>query len=452
MNQPLLKGIALWCCDLQLEHIPKQVKDVATTAITDYLAVTIAGSQAPVAQNIQQFAASRAQNGSCQILGTDQTSSMAYASYANGVASHALDFDDVSWATIGHPTVTVAPAAFAAAEQQQLSGKDILLAYIAGVEAQHQIARWVMPALSEQGWHTTPAIGVFGATVAAGKLLGLNPEELTNALAIAASSASGVRGNFGSQSKPLHAGLAAFNGINAVELAQLGVTGKADVIESADGYAQCFTSLDLSNAKITLGKEWDLMSPGLVFKQYPCCSGSHPAVDCLSSLLEEHRFTAADIETINVGVSLLGPRELVCNMPQNSVEAKFSMQYALTARLLYGQVSLDQFTDQSVQNPEAQHLMSLISMEIDPELAKLGFIGTAPAKLSIQLKNGQEIKGSNDLAKGNPEKPLSHAEIEAKFRSCVEPVCGKQKTSDWLELLEFFEQAQRSQIIHLLKK
>ncbi len=416
MSQPLLRDIADWCCSLKLEHIPESVLDVARTAITDYIGVTIAGSQTTVARNVQRFAATRAEIGACQVLGTGQTSSMAYAAYANAVASHALDFDDVSWATIGHPTVTVAPAAFAAAEQQQLGGDAILLAYITGVEAQHQIARWVMPALSEQGWHTTPVIGIIGAVVAVAKLLELDTDSLTNALAIAASSASGVRGNFGSQSKALHAGMAAFNAINAVELAQMGVSGKADVIEASDGFARCFSGVSLEQPEVTLGKEWDLLSPGLVFKRYPCCSGSHPAIDCLSDLLEEQNIPLCELESISVGVSLLGPRELVCNHPNNAIEAKFSMQYALAARWVYGAVSLNQFTDEAVQNPEVQRLLPKITMTVDPELEKLGFIGTAPVKLSIRLKDGRVIKAENNLARGNPEKPLMHREIEGKVQ------------------------------------
>ena len=142
ISPPLLQKIAIWCNQVTLEQIPESVKQVARTALTDYVAVTIAGSEMPVAKHLQKFAQMRAPMGSCQILGQRQTTSMAYAAYANGVASHALDFDDVSWATIGHPTVTVAPTAFAAAEQASKGGSDILLAYITAVEAQHQIARW----------------------------------------------------------------------------------------------------------------------------------------------------------------------------------------------------------------------------------------------------------------------------------------------------------------------
>lgn len=453
MNRPLLAQIAHWCVNLKWQDIPRPVVEVARTALTDYVAVTIAGSEMPVAQNIQKLVGSRVPSGRCNIFGTGQTSSAAYASYANGAASHALDFDDVSWATIGHPTVTVAPAAFAMAQERQLSGDAILLAYIAGVEAQHQIARWLMPTLSEQGWHTTPTIGVFGAAVASGLLMELDEYALTHALAIAASSASGVRGNFGSQTKAMHAGLAAFNGVNAAELAQIGVTGQPNVIEAADGFGQCFAlRTDLADAKVTLGEYWDLQENGLVFKQYPCCSGSHPAIDCWDELLHERQLTPGDIEFIQVGASLLGPRELVCSKPQNAIEAKFSMQYALAARLVYGAVGVAEFADRKVQDERIQALMARIQMRVDPELEKLGFIGTAPVKIRVTLTSGETIAIANDLAKGNPEKPLSTQDIEKKFTACVAPQVGEGKCRQWLALLAQFESASSAEIKELLKQ
>ncbi|MGF1681809.1 MmgE/PrpD family protein [Photobacterium makurazakiensis] len=452
-SEPLLRQIARWCVNLQWQAIPEPVVDLTRIALTDYVAVTIAGSEMPVARNIQAFAASRAAQGKCSVFGTTHTSNAAYASYANGAASHALDFDDVSWATIGHPTVTVAPAAFAVAEEHGLSGKDIMRAYIAGVEAQHQIARWLMPTLSEQGWHTTPTIGVFGATVAAGLLMGLDEEALTHALAIAASSASGVRGNFGSQTKAMHAGLAAFNGVNAAELAQIGVTGQPNVIEAADGFGQCFAQCtDLTHVEVTLGKQWDLLEQGLVFKQYPCCSGSHPAIDCWDELLNQRQLGLDDIEYIQVGVSLLGPRELVCSQPQNVIEAKFSMQYALAARLIYGEVGLGVFSDLNVQDERVQTLMSQIHMRVDPELEKLGFIGTAPVKIHVYLKSGETLFIENDLAKGNPEKPLLLADIQQKFTACVSPKMSPQKCRQWLTVLGDFETANSADIYELLNQ
>lgn len=438
-NHTLLQQIAHWCTSLKFENIPPQVIDTARNALIDYVAVTVAGSQTEVARNIQKFAHDRSPDGPCHLLGVDQSCSMAYAAYANGVASHALDFDDVSWATIGHPTVSVAPTLFAASEQQPCDGKTILLAYIAAVEAQHQIARWVMPDLSEKGWHTTPVIGVFGGAVASAILMGLNEEQLANSLAIAASMASGIRGNFGSQTKALHAGLSAYNGVNAVELSLAGITGKLDVIENNDGFIDCFANQGEREYEVSLGDQWDLIQNGLVFKQYPCCSGSHCAIDSILELIEEFQLNASMVASIDVGVSLLGPRELVCNKPTNATEAKFSMQYAVSSALVYGKVGLEQFTDQAVQNKTIQRLIRKVNMFIDPELSKLGFIGTAPVKLTVTLNNGATLSKCNYLAKGNPEKPLSKMEIERKYINCTESILGLSRSRLILEQLNNLE-------------
>ncbi|GAL03422.1 immune-responsive protein 1 [Photobacterium aphoticum] len=207
------------------------------------------------------------------------------------------------------------------------------------------------------------------------------------------------------------------------------------MLENADGFAACFTGLTLDAPSVASMTEWDILTPGVVFKQYPCCSGSHPAIDCLSDAIEHHGIQADNIERIDVGVSLLGPRELVCNAPTNAIEAKFSMQYALAARLHYGQVGLSQFTDEAVQDETIQDWIRRIHMAIDPELAKLGFIGTAPAKLAITTKDGKTLHFANDLAKGNPEKPLSEQDIAHKFFQCVTPMLGETRTASLYENL-----------------
>ena len=329
-----------------------------------------------------------------------------------------MDFDDVSWATIGHPSVSVAPSVFACAQKGKWNGKQTLLAYVLAVESMHQIARLTMPQLSERGWHTTLAYGVFGAAVPAVRLLGLNEDECANALGIAVSRAGGVRANFGTQTKALHAGLSNRIGIDCAEMAACGINASHNAVEGADGFALCFTG-EAIKGEVDIGEFWDLHENGLVIKRYPCCSGTHPTNDVWDEFLH-----------IEAGVSLLGPKEMTCHLPQNAVQAKFSLEFALAYRLIFGKLSLSSFTDQNVLAPEIQAMMKKIKMEVSPELAKLGFIGTAPIRLKVYLKDGMAITLS-------------------KFMDCSKGAADQEKAEKWYEILKNLENATQEEILSL---
>ncbi len=421
-------------------EIPDEVWKTANLGLADFFACAMAGADAPVSKNVLGYLknSNLMQEGNAVLIGTCLKSQTPAASLFNGASSHSMDYDDVSWATIGHPSVSVAPTCLAAAQLSGWTGKQLLRAYILSVEAMHQIARNTMPEVSERGWHTTLAYGVFGAATAEGLRLGLDEKTLTNALGIAASRASGVRANFGSQTKALHAGLANQTGIECARLAACGVTAQANAIEGQDGFAQCFAQKS-SAMVFDMGEFWDLKENGLVIKQYPCCSGSHPTNDILDDFLMIRSLNPEDIEEITAGVSLLGPKELTCHLPQNAIQAKFSLEFAIASRLLHGRLKLSSFNDERVCDPVTQALMKKITMQVDPELAKLGFIGTAPVRLSIRMKNGQVFLLTNDLARGNPEKPLSEKLFKEKFLDCCADKVSLGTALDWFEILTSLE-------------
>ncbi len=431
----LLEALAAFVTEMDWDAVPEKEKAWARLAFCDFMAVAMAGASMPVAQNVRKFLALRPTVGRSVLMGTPERTDAVGAALFNGTASHALDYDDVSWTTIGHPTVSVAPAALACAQEAGADGRALLLSYVAGVEVMHQIARWTMPTLSERGWHTTPAYGVFGAAAAACRLYGATAEQTVNALAIAASRAGGVRGNFGTQTKALHAGLSASMGNECAKLALCGVTGCPDVIEKADGFAQCFAA-PLQDAAPDIGASWDLAEHGLVFKQYPCCSGSHPANDVWDAFVRERDLHAEDIDRIEAGVSLLSPRELNCHRPQDAVAAKFSLEYALASRVVFGPIRIASFTDEKVRNARIQALMARVRVAIDPELARQGFIGTAPVRLKVVLKTGEVVRLSSDLAEGNPEKPLTEEKRRRKFEDCLKHGGAETLIELWWQALQ----------------
>lgn len=445
----ILEQIATFISSTKYEDLPESVIALGIMGLTDYCACAIAGVASPVSKNILSYLKENTVvKGPCSFFGTKIRSDLKNAALYNGVSSHCMDFDDVSWTTIGHPSVSTAPAVFACAQAGKWDGKETLLAYILAIEAMHQIAALTMPEVSERGWHTTMAYGVFGSVVPAARLYNLKEEQIVNALAIVASRSGGIRANFGTQTKALHAGLANRIGIDSAQMSSSGITASPFAIEGPDGFAQCFAGCS-PKGEISLGKEWDLEKRGLVIKKYPCCSGSHPANDIWDNFLNKRHIKADDIESIEAGVSLLGPKELTCHLPQDAVQAKFSMEFALAYRLLKGPLSLSAFNSDDVQSPEIQTFMKKIKMVVSPELAKLGFIGTAPVRLRVRLKNGEQVLLSNDLAEGNPEKPLSQEMIYRKFMDCASGLHDDRTADKWFLILQNLPLATPEEIFSL---
>ena len=421
------------------DRLPEEIFEIGKRALIDYFGVALAGSREPVSRVVQSYVSTQSTVSESTVLGTDLRAPRNLAALANGVAGHALDYDDVSWTTIGHPTVTVAPSVLATGETVEASGRQLLTAYIVGVEIAHKIAELTMPGASEKGWHTTSVFGPLGAAAASAHLMQVEKKAFADALGIAASTAGGIRANFGTMTKAFHAGMAAFNGTTAAMLARLGLTASDCAIEAQDGFVQVFDGNPPNDGSVAFGRPWDILKPGLVFKKYPCCSGTHPAVDCLQEMQKETPFSADQVESIHVGVSLLGPRELIYHSPKTVTEARFSMAYALAAALRYGKVSLAQFKESCLEDPVIIGLIPKITMKTDPELAKLGLIGTAPAKLRIVLDDGRTLYGRCDLAKGNPENPMSDEELYSKFLDCVSESTGAGRAKKILDSLRALE-------------
>ncbi len=443
----ILQQAAQYLNQVCYDDLPKAAVDLAKQAVLDYSAVAIAGSDQPVVNNLRSWAQARGQIGSVSLTGNAGTLNAEHAALVNAAAGHALDFDDTSWATIGHPSTVILPALFVQSEintQQGIpvSGKAILIAYIAAVEVCHKIAELMMPLTSQNGWHTT---GVFyGLATVAGlcQLQRVDEETTCIAMALALSNASGIRSNFGTQAKPYHAGMAVKGGMESLSLAQAGVTASPFALEGEDGFIQCYASAELAlkarqlKDPVSFGTDYNMVTQGYAFKKYPNCSGTHPSCDLILQLIDEHSLNATDIKQIECGVSLLGPKELVSNHPKSVVEARFSLQYAIACALVYRQITLAEYCDEKVQDSRIQDIMPRINMSVDKDLAKLGFIGTAPIKLKITLVSGQEIYAENDLAIGNPEKPFSEADIKNKFLLCTQKLTEHKQKKLLSQLLE----------------
>ncbi len=450
----LLEPIGKFIANLKFEDIPEKEIYWAKLALADWVCVTMPGTQLPAARDILDYLGERRLPGKSVLFATHETADAPTACLFNGTASHTLDFDDCSHSIYGHPTAPIAPVAFACAQECGLSGREVIRGYVAGFETMTQIARWTSPILSQNGWHATITYGVLGAAAVACALYGCDEVTTTHALGLAASRACGLRSNFGTKTKALHCGLAALTGYECARMAIHGITSNPKAIEQADGFAQCLAKpIKAEDVKIDIGEYWDLVEHGLLFKQYPCCSSSHSADDAWDAYLKAHPLDWQEIEKIDVGLGILAFKELVSHRPQDAVEAKFSIEYALAARVIYGPIEIDTFTDEKVRDPRVQDLMSRITSCEDPVLAKkFAYTGKAPARFDVYLKSGEVIHLHKDLADGNAELPFSEEQRHEKFLMCMRKSGDETNAEKWYAILSELELARASDIAEIGRK
>ena len=415
------------------EDLPEACVQKATHCFLDLIGVTLAGSNQQIAKAVTEHVKARQCAPACTIIGRRLKTSPTGAAFVNGTAGHVLEYDDIK-TKIGHPSVAIIPAVLALAESLDAGGQETLTAFVLGFEIACKIAAGVEPALSMNGWHTTSAVGIFGAAAAAAKLLSLNAGQVRNALGIAASFAGGLVRNFGTSIKPVHAGQAAENGLKAALLAGKGINADPDVLSGKWGFPQIFAGeYDEGQITANLGEPFEVLANG--FKFYPCCASAHTAIDAVLALLKEIPIQAADVEKVEVGTVPVNVDNLKFTSPQNPTEAKFSMQFCLASALLQNQVILQSFTDERLNDPLMQALMPRISMYLHPDLAHLGYVGTENSIVTIHMRNGQRHEKRVDIPRGHHLNPLSQEELGWKYSQCAKGSISHEaveKTADMI--------------------
>jgi len=394
----------------------------------DTLAVILGGCSEEGSRIVAQWLCQQRASEEASILGYGFRTAAADAALANATFGHALDYDDVSLSLSGHPSIPVAPAVLALAERRAASGRQVITAFILGFEVEAKVGRAMAVPHYTLGWHPTATLGSLGAAAAGAKLLGLNVQGTTMALAIAASLASGLRQNFGTMTKPLHAGLAARNGVMAAELAAAGFTANHQALEGPHGFFHAFSGgqqrLDPTRAVQDLGRPFDIVSPGIAVKLYPCCYSIHRALDAILELRGQRPILPEEVDHIEVRVSRGTLLPLIPEAPTTGLQAKFSLAYCLASALLDGQVGLTTFSDAALQRPQVRALMAKVrTVEEDAE----GH-GTSSgwAEVGIRLKNGRERWRRVENPRGSPQRPLSWDELVAKFNDCARQVLPEE--------------------------
>ena len=422
-----------------LEDCPSEAVGRVRRAALDTLGVMLAGATEPVARIVRRVVRAEGAIALATVVGTTLKTSPGWAALANGAAGHAHDFDDTNFALLGHPSVPLLSTALAAAEAEMGDGRALVLGYVVGFEVDVALGTALNPDHYTRGWHTTSSIGTLGCTAAAARIMGLDVVQTRNALAIAASHASGLKENFGSMTKPYHAGHAARNGILAAQLAREGLTASETALEGRQGYVSAFgASHGLDQALEGLGRSWHLLGSGIAVKPYPSCALTHSAIDALIELRAEHRLRPRDIAAVQVGVNRVVPDVLAHPRPTTALERKFSMQFCAAAALVEGRVDFGSFTDGEVANPEMRELMGRITMVVDPGLPE-GVEQHAWSRVTVQLRDGRTLSREARGARGHPDTPLSDAELREKFLACATAVLSTDEAEGVAEQLAHLE-------------
>ena len=424
----LTREVAEFVVDARFADIPPGVLDLGRKSILDGIGLALAGSVAKIGAITRNYLESLASTRiDATVIGRAQKTAVRFAAYANGVGIHADDYDDTQLAVapdrvyglLTHPTAPCLPAALAITESRAMSGRDLTLAYHVGVEVECKIAEAIAPRHYEEGFHSTGTCGPFASAAVVAKLYRFDAARCARAFGIAASESAGLRENFGTMTKPFHAGRAAESGIVAADLATLDWTASEEILEAPRGFFHAAGGgYDPAAIHGKLGRPWAFASPGVSIKPYPSGSLTHPAMTELLRLIRKNNIRAADVERVDVGTNKNMPNALIHHRPTDSLQAKFSMEFCVAALLLYGKAGLNEFTDDVVRRPEVQRMIERVHFGVHPEAERAGY-NKMTTILEIHLKDGRSISGRADFGKGSPADPMTFDEVAAKFLDCA---------------------------------
>jgi 2-methylcitrate dehydratase PrpD len=438
MSDTLTKSLASFVAELRMDAVPEKALPVVRLGFTDSTGTMIAGSIEEAPKLLEKVLAPGA--GSASLYLTGPRVSAPEAALINATAAHALDFDDV--ALRGHPSTVLVPAILAEGESLGSSGARLATAYAAGYEVWAELAGRDPDQHHQKGWHPTGIFGPIGAAAACASLRELSVDRTAQALALGASHGAGLVANFGTMTKPYHAGRAAHAGLISARLAAAGFTASPDALEHALGFLAAVSPGGKADrtSPSNIGKTWQMLKQGLSIKQYPLCYCTHRAIDGMLDLLAADPIRADDVERITVSTSRRNATVLRNHRPQTGLEAKFSMQFAMASCLVARRVGLAELTDAFVQRTDVQRVMPKVSVEPDDrEDPKRP--GDAPYDLvTIETRDGRRLESERvTRERGSPGKPLTQEALWTKFSDCAAagaPELDARKLFDALMTIE----------------
>ena len=402
--------------------VPEEAARIVRTGFVDTIATMIAGRNETVVRIARDFVAARRSVATeARVLFTRGTAAAADAALVNATAAHALDYDDVALG--GHPSTVLVPAVLAEGERLGSTGADALRAYLVGYEVWAELLSRDPDAYHLKGWHPTAVMGTVGAAAAVAHLNKLSPAICRNALSLAASMASGLVANFGTMTKPLHAGRAAACGIEAVRFAALGLSAAPDAFEHHAGFLAAFSPKGAARrepAAADLGRKLRIFDTGLSIKKYPMCYATHRVIDGVLDLARAHDLKAQDVKQVHATVGVAEASMLRNHQPATGLEAKFSLEFAVAAALVRRKVGLSELTDAFVAEAPVREAMARVKIATVDTSCPIEPIFAMTDRVVLELKDGRKLdSGEIRFARGNAKLPLKDEELTAKFLDCA---------------------------------
>ena len=402
--------------------VPEEAARIVRTGFADTVATMIAGRNESVVGIVRQFVAARrsAAREAHVLFGAERVAA-ADAALINATAAHALDYDDVALG--GHPSTVLVPAVLAEGEHLGASGADALRAYLVGYEVWAELLSREPDAYHLKGWHPTAVMGTVGAAAAVAHLHKLSREGCRDALALAASMASGLVANFGTMTKPLHAGRAAACAIEAVRLAVMGITAAADAFEHHAGFLAALSPkgrAERERPASGLGKQLRILDSGLSIKKYPMCYATHRVIDAVLDLATAHELKAQDVRQVDATIGVAQASMLRNHAPVTGLEAKFSLEFGIASALVARKVGLAQLTDQFVAQAPVREAMGKVRIATVDTKCPVESMFALTDRVVLVLRDGRKLdSGEIRFARGNAKLPLKDQELKAKFLDCT---------------------------------
>jgi aconitate decarboxylase len=437
---PVTRIVAEWVANLKYEDIPAASIAHAKRALLDSLGCGIYGKEQEWCQLAALVAEENSSGGACSIWGSGKHVGPVDAAMVNGTGIHGFEIDDLHVESMLHPGAVILPAVIALAELRGLSGKDILRGLVVGYEIGIRTAICSSIEHKMKGFHMTPTNGTIGAAAAAAATLGLDVEKTNDAIGISVSFASGLySARKGAMTKRLHGGLAARNGVLAGLLAEKGFTGAKDGLEVDFGgyFSTMGENSDLSIMTDDLGTRWHIDDIG--FKAYASCGSTHTTVDCVKKLMEEG-LSANNLENLTVRISKAGftnvgwPYE-----PVGIVGMQMNGRFVAATQLLKGEVFVNQFAEERMEDPETLALIKKIDIIHDPEIDALGLAKRHTVVVTAKDSSGKEYETTREQRTGSAQFPLNEAELESKFRRTAGVVIPEKSADRIVELARTIE-------------
>ncbi len=432
---------------------PEAAWAAAHRQFVDTLGVMLPGAAEPVSRRVADTVRIWSEGGSA-LVGMENRLPAPWAALVNGTSAHALDFDDNFDPAKAHASAVLVPAVLALGEQENVSGRQCLDAYIAGLQILGRVGQGVNPVHRNRGWHATATVGAIGAAAACARLLGLDARAAGHALSIATSMAGGFMSQFGTMTKPIHAGMAAKAGVLAASLARSGVDAGLDSLDGPHGMNRLMVGPDFEHLRDTLrhvehgqnlrfdtervGDPLLILSSGFRVKRFPNCGSAHRAMDGLVALRERHGFSAGDVEAVHVRAPATHLANLMYPEPLTGLEAKFSLEYGMAVILLTGQCGLADFSDERVGQGDRRALMSRVHRHPVDKAE-----GEFATEVEVVLVDGRRVETTVRMPVGSLAAPFTLEQVWAKYEGCAAGYLSPNRREEARRLLEKLPELER---------